>query len=250
MQEASGLRAAIEKCAQPSERQRLRARYEQLDKLLRSKKEVRATVANGNVQDHQKCPFCAETVKKDAIKCRFCGEFLDGRTKPAVAIPGPSEESPARTTVNLQPYVQSIDLSVPLGILGSVTLFLGAFAPILHAPLIGNVNYFKNGEGDGVIIVVLSVIGLILTLTRLTRWLYIPAMFAGATTAFTFYKLRIAISESRKYFDSLNDLGPFGDAMKTIGSEMLQMEWGWAVLVVGAVLLFSASAVYKKPSTA
>jgi hypothetical protein len=39
--------------------------------------------------DFRPCPYCAERIRVKAVKCRFCGEYLDGRPKPVESKPAP-----------------------------------------------------------------------------------------------------------------------------------------------------------------
>lgn len=48
--------------------------------------------ANGDASDTKECPFCAETIKAAAKKCKHCGEMLKGETEAQDSTQRPASE--------------------------------------------------------------------------------------------------------------------------------------------------------------
>ena len=127
-----------------------------------------------------------------------------------------------------------------LGFIGSLILFVGVFTPILNVPIVGSVNYFQNGKGDGVVILVLAVISFLITLAQKYKALLFTGFVSLALLAFTFINFQLRLADARSEMENNLANNPFnglGDAMLS----SVQISWGWAILIIGAGFVLAAS---------
>lgn len=137
---------------------------------------------------------------------------------------------------------QDKQLRTLLGVVGSVLLVFGAFAPLISVPFLGTVTYVRRGEGDGVIIVVLGLLSLVLTVARRFNALWFTGLASLGLMGFTFYNVRSGINEMRERTASELAGNPFRGIAEA-ATEAVQFQWGWGVLLAGAVLILVAAAL-------
>lgn len=133
-----------------------------------------------------------------------------------------------------------------LGVVGAATLFIGVFLPIVSLPIVGAQNYFQNGRGDGTILLVIAGAALLTTMVKRFVWVSIAGFVSLTLLGYTFITFRSRIAEMRAAMDRDLADNPF----KGIGEAMMQsiqLQWGWAVLVVGALLLCAAGLAKAAP---
>lgn len=97
---------------------------------------------------------------------------------------------------------RSVATEVVVVLAGAVLVVLGCFAPLVQVPVIGSVNYFANGHGDGIFAIGLAVIAAVLALAGKPRWAIAPGILQLALITFTFVTL----------YQRLSELGPAADA--------------------------------------
>jgi hypothetical protein len=148
----------------------------------------------------------------------------------------PSETSPSSVQ---HPFRQ------PLALVGSALLFVGVFCPIVSVPIVGQMNYFQNGKGDGTILLVLAAASAIIAVAKRFRLLWLTGGGALVLLIITFIRFQLKLSEMKSQVKSDLHDNPFA-GLADLAIESVQIQWGLAILVLGSVLVISAAAMRAK----
>ncbi|RLG30595.1 zinc ribbon domain-containing protein, partial [Methanosarcinales archaeon] len=81
------------------------------------------------------------------------------------------------------------------GLIGSIVLFVGVFAPVVSVPIVGNMNYFQNGKGDGTIILIFAAISFVLALIKKYKGLRFTGLGSIGIMLFTFINFHYRMSQ-------------------------------------------------------
>lgn len=187
----------------------------------------------------QTCSSCGESdVPMNATFCPSCGKSTTKK------IPV-KEQTPLFVAETGAASSSSFPLPQILGLAGSVILFIGVFTPIISLPIVGSMNYFQNGRGDGVILLLVAILSAFLTLAKRYRFLLFTGGGSLAILALTFITFQVRMSQMQSEMKkSLGD-NPFAGLAGTMMNSV-QISWGWAILIIGAVLLIAAAIIDRR----
>jgi hypothetical protein len=131
-----------------------------------------------------------------------------------------------------------------VGLIGSGVLILGVFLPLVSMPMVGTINYYNNGKGDGVGIVIFALISIVLIFLNKLRGLAITGILSLSLTLYTFTEIQSQIAGLKT--ELLEAPNGFAQAIGQLAYNSFQIEWGFAVLLLGTLALLR-SASYRYP---
>jgi type VI secretion system protein VasI len=186
------------------------------------------------------CPTCKQTIEVPPRSRLAHAEVPASREPPSDA---PRPAPTARTPPSPQ-SAEKFGTREIIGIIGAIVLFVGVFTPIVSVPIMGQSNYFQNGKGDGAVVLVLSVLSLAAILVKKDVILFFTSLACLGALTFTFVNFKIGMSRV------LADAGRQDDVFSgfaNLAFQSVQLQWGWALLVVGACLTLTPLFVKSSP---
>lgn len=164
-----------------------------------------------------RCPACNTNVSKNAGACPRCGH--------------PMSDAGVSHGVT--------DSSTICGAAGTIFLGAGVFCPIISLPIVGNINLFANGKGDGVALLIFSIVSLFCIFIGRKRLLIYTGAASMIMLGFVYYSFISRMNDVTNQMNADLSGNPFR-GLADVAINSVQMQWGWGALIVGACLLIAA----------
>lgn len=188
----------------------------------------------------------------DDVKCGKCGTFTDYNHSKTCQECGDylyQYKTTAKQAAMLSPGIDSLLIARVAGCIGAALLVLGAFSPLVSLPFGATVTYVNNGQGDGMIILALAALSLILSFTSAIGMLMLTSLIAGGVMGFTFYNFQTRMAEATAQMRADLAGNPFA-GLAEASVQAVQLQWGWGLLIIGAIVLFSAGLIGRNTASA
>jgi len=201
------------------------------------------------------CPSCGQSIEAPAelasqlIDCPNCKETIEVplRTRPVHVAEPPTEPSRPVAIGRIShspPPAEKFSVRHVIGTIGAIILFVGVFTPIVNVPIMGPMNYFQNGKGDGAVVLVLAVLSLLAIVTRKDAILFFTSIGCLGALTFTFVNFKVSMDRLLGQAGGTDDVF---SGLAHLAVQSVQLQWGWAVLIVGACLTLAPLFVKSVP---
>jgi predicted nucleic acid-binding Zn ribbon protein len=167
------------------------------------------------------CPNCGNEIEEGQLYCNNCGERLDQEIR----------------------YLSSDQagiISTALGFLGLAITGVGVFMPIIDAPILGSINYFQNGKGDGTLLLGLVLVGVLLLALRQLYAFLATTIISLLVLLYSLGNFLIRKQEVAASIAKSLEGNPFAGLGKA-AIDAIQIQWGAGVMSVGVIMSMAAA---------
>ena len=133
-----------------------------------------------------------------------------------------------------------------LAVTAAIVLVIGTFRPIVSFSFVGNVDYFRDGYGDGYILLIMAGLSLALAVTGRWKQVLVPALGSLAMIVWTFLSVQDTMSQVRSGAAAALTGNPYEGLAPSV-MQSIQWEWGWVLLFAGSGLLVYSAARRDQP---
>lgn len=206
---------------------------------------ARRRLAQLEQESQSKTPVFREETKPAPIKSEQAASTVRSPAETGSRQPDalPIQAETKITNQSAQPNL-NLSFSLPqiAGMVGVFMLLLGVFTPIISLPIVGQMNYFQNGRGDGVFVLLLAAVTFGLILLRRFNWLWITGFLSLTLIGSTLLSFVWTIAQLQRSFSEEVSGDLFGGFAQLM-LESVQLQWGWVLLLSGAVIVLATALI-------